>query len=72
MDFVKSHLALIWKKSEPKVFNWSEFHFFEVTSYKIHTLEFLGGIFLKEFLGKHFLEDVLEGFFREDLLGGIT
>ena len=30
--------VLIWKKSEPKVFNWSEFHFFEVTSYKIHTL----------------------------------
>ena len=30
--------ALIGKKSEPKVFNWSEFHFSEVTSYKIHTL----------------------------------
>ena len=29
---------LIWKKSEPKVFNWSEFHFSEVTSYKIRTL----------------------------------
>ena len=28
----------IWKKSEPKVFNWSEFHFSEVTSYKIHIL----------------------------------
>ena len=27
------------EKSEPKVFNWSEFHFSEVTSYKIHTLE---------------------------------
>jgi hypothetical protein len=26
--------TLIWKKSEPKVFNWSEFHF----SDKIHTL----------------------------------
>ena len=25
--------------SEPKVFNWSEFHFSEVTSYKIHTLD---------------------------------
>ena len=30
--------ALIWKKSGPKVFNWSEFHFSEVTSYKIQTL----------------------------------
>ena len=29
---------LIWKKSEPKVFNWSEFYFFEVTFYKIHIL----------------------------------
>ena len=27
------------EKSEPKVFNWSEFHFSEVTSYKIHTLQ---------------------------------
>ena len=26
------------KKSEPKVFNWSEFHFPEVISYKIHSL----------------------------------
>ena len=26
------------EKSEPKVFNWSEFHFSEVTCYKIHTL----------------------------------
>ena len=34
-----SRSALIWKKSEQKVFNWSEFHFSEVTSYKIHTLE---------------------------------
>ena len=55
MDFVKSHFAkmklwpvehflltfLIWKKSEPKVFNWSEFRFSEVTSYKIHTLVLL-------------------------------
>ena len=30
--------ALIWKKSEPKVFNWPELHLSEVTSYKIHTL----------------------------------
>ena len=30
--------APIWKKSEPKVFNWSEFHISQVTSYKIHTL----------------------------------
>ena len=30
--------VLIWKKSGPKVFNWSEFIFSEVTSYKIHTL----------------------------------
>ena len=29
---------LIRKKSEAKVFNWSELHFTEVTSYKIHTL----------------------------------
>ena len=29
---------LILKKSEAKVFNWSELHFTEVTSYKIHTL----------------------------------
>ena len=35
---VMSVKALIWKKSEPKVFNWSEFHFCEVTSYKIHIL----------------------------------
>ena len=33
-----SRSVLIWKKSESKVFNWSEFHFSEVTSYKIHTL----------------------------------
>ena len=44
MDFVKSHLekmkqsVLIRKKSEPKMFNWSEFHFSEVISHKIHTL----------------------------------
>ena len=48
MDFVKSHLDKIklwpvehfwrWKKSEPKVFNWLEFHFSDVTSYKIHIL----------------------------------
>ena len=29
---------MIWKKSEPKVFNWSELHLSEVTSYKILTL----------------------------------
>ena len=29
MDFIRSHFGmLIWKKSEPKVFNGSEFHFF--------------------------------------------
>ena len=39
MDFVRSHLGmLIWKKSEPKVFNWSEFHLSEVTFYEIHIL----------------------------------
>ena len=31
----------IRKKSEPKVFNWTEFHFFEVTFYKIHILSAL-------------------------------
>ena len=30
--------VLIWKKSEPKVFNWSDFHFLYVTFYKIHIL----------------------------------
>ena len=30
---------LIWKKTEEKVFNWSEVHLSEVTSYRIHTLE---------------------------------
>ena len=29
---------LIWQKNEPKVFNWSKFHFFKVTFYKIHIL----------------------------------
>ena len=33
-----SRSALIWKKSDPKVFNWSELHLSEVTSYKIHIL----------------------------------
>ena len=39
--FCKKSLRKSWsgKKSEPKVFNWSEFHFSAVTSYKIHTLE---------------------------------
>ena len=32
---------LIWKKNEPKVFNWSELHFSEVISHKIHILEML-------------------------------
>ena len=32
--------ALIWKKTEERVFNWSEVHLSEVTSYKIHTLGF--------------------------------
>ena len=36
--YVFSRSALIWKKSEAKVFNWSELHLSEVTSYKIHTL----------------------------------
>ena len=42
--------VLIWKKSEPKVFNWSEFHSFKVTSYKIHTLETArnGGFYIVE------------------------
>ena len=35
---ITTESVLIWKKSEPKVFKWSEFHFYEVTSYKIHTL----------------------------------
>jgi hypothetical protein len=26
------------QQTQPKVFNWSEFHLSEVTSYKIHTL----------------------------------
>ena len=30
--------ALIWKKREENVFNWSEMHLSEVTSYKIHIL----------------------------------
>ena len=53
MDFVRSHLGKmqlwpvehfwltffqIWKKSEPKVFNWSELRLSDVTSYKIHIL----------------------------------
>ena len=42
MDFVKSHLEKI---KLTKVFNWSEFHSSEVTSYKIHTLE---GDFLRQ------------------------
>ena len=27
---------LIWKKTEEKVFNWLEVHFFGSTSYEIH------------------------------------
>ena len=50
MDSVSSHFGKmqLWplctvehflsQKSEAKVFNWSELHFTEVTSYKIHTL----------------------------------
>ena len=41
MDFVKSHLqesADLEKKVGQNWFNWSEFHFSKVTSYKIHTL----------------------------------
>jgi hypothetical protein len=30
--------VLIWKKRRKKVFNWSEVHLSEVTSYKIHIL----------------------------------
>ena len=29
---------LIWKKTVEKVFNWSEVHLSEVTSYKVHIL----------------------------------
>ena len=36
--FCKKSLWKNGKKSEPKVFNWSEFHFFYVTFYKIHIL----------------------------------
>ena len=49
MDFVRSHfekMKLQQQQTHPKVmtnmlkkvFNWSEFHLSEVTSYKIHTL----------------------------------
>ena len=34
------------EKSVQKVFNWSEFHFSEVTSYKIHTLVEIGYVIL--------------------------
>ena len=48
MDFVKSHLQ---KSLLPKVFNWSEFHFSEVTYYKIHTLRDFLTFTAKVFLG---------------------
>ena len=41
MDFVKSHFRKMQLKvpfCEKKVFNYSELHFSEITSYKIHTL----------------------------------
>ena len=45
-DATLTRSALIWKKSEPKVFNWSELHLSTVTSYKIHILveHFLAGL----------------------------
>jgi hypothetical protein len=41
MDFVRSHFGTNYRYPfvMKKVFNWSELHRFEVTSYKIHILE---------------------------------